>query len=381
MLLSLVLASIVGPVQDVAPVHQRVRTTDVARLPGGDLLVARSDGFIVAVDPATGEPSTRGAARAARLYPDVFATHPTAVYDLVLDPSGKLVAATSLAGRVSLWRVKTDHNGAFGYPGRYRDPEVVLNARPQIWRGSSGVAWSHDGEHLLTWTSPSRPERTGRTAMQLWSRAGEVVWTGPHVRWAAISPTLDLMAFVGHDGVHLFWPGEHDTILRLEGACHAAFSPDGSRLAVGGMGSHLWIIDVDSAGVLLDAALDVGDPFQENKFPTCMRWSPDGKWLGMTLGKGLIPVVIDPLDGRTVWSGGFHGGRMWAVFPVAWTPDNRLFYSWDGTYLVEPASGKKTVIAEDECAVFAPAGESAIFLVTDALERIELATLQRTWRK
>ncbi|MCP3919092.1 MAG: WD40 repeat domain-containing protein [bacterium] len=60
-------------------------------------------------------------------------------------------------------------------------------------------------------------------------------------------------------------------------------------LAVDGVGSHFWIVDVATGKVRLDRALDVRDPFQEFRFPTCMRWSPDGRWLGMSLGKGLIP--------------------------------------------------------------------------------------------
>lgn len=253
-----------------------------------------------------------------------------------------------------------------------RAPETRLTPTPDVWRGVADFAWSSTGSHLMT--------RSGE--VKLWNRAGELVWTGPRARAAAVSPVADLLAVLGEDEVWIGWPRDEGTTLRVVGATELAFSPDGKRLAIGGMGCHLWVHDLETGETLFDRTLDVRDPFQVTKFAADMHWSPDGRWLGIMLGKGVLPVVVDPTDGRLVWSGGFQGGRMDAVFPVAWTPDNRLVYGWDETYLIEPRSGRQRTLAQDERHRFLAIGDEAlVFITRDGLERIDLVTLGRDWSR
>jgi len=352
---------------------QNARPTTLALLPDGWLLVARQDGRLVLVDPGTGQSPEAGG---------VFAAHPAAVQGLSVDPRGEIVAASSGDGRIALWELRKDQSGRIQPPGPYAEPGAFVTPYPDRWRGGSGAHWSHDGGHFLTYRGVTRPDDAPTRPVKLWSRAGRHLWTGPPARAIAMSPTEDLMALLLVDELWLGWPGGDTIRIPVEGATDLAFSRDGARLAVGGMSVQLWVLDVESRRILLDRVIDVGDPMQDMRFPGCMTWSPDGRWLGMMLVKGTLPVVVAPTSGRTVWSGGFLGGRMWSVYPVAWTPDNRLVYGWEETFVVEPESGSSRPIAQDERHQFIALGEEAlVFLTREGLERIDLPSLRRRWRR
>lgn len=370
MLLTLSLAAAALAAQDGAPAPPPVRVTDVALLPDGDLLVAHDDGRILALDPATGQPAGEGTT--------VFAQHTEAVRALVVDPDGETVAARLASGDVAIWPRRSER----GHPDPDAAPLAVLAPaeRPSSF-GPPGLAWSHDGAHLATWAESARPDDAGPTQPQLWTRAGELIWTGPTARCATLSPSDDHLAYLTEDALHLTWPGTDEQRLPLRGATRVAFSPSGKQLAVGGLGCRLWIVDVERWTIALETTFDPRDAFQESKFPTSLRWSPNGAWVGMMLGKGCLPVVVDPRNGAVVWSGGFHGGRMWAVFPVAWTADDRLFYSWDPTVLIDPVSGEKATIAGRNEPVFAPANAEVFFVASEPLGCFDLATLERIWPK
>lgn len=69
----------------------RVRAMSMAVLTDGVVLVGRSDGEIVSIDPKTGATT------------DHFASHSASVTDLAIDPRGDFVAAASMDGRVAVW--------------------------------------------------------------------------------------------------------------------------------------------------------------------------------------------------------------------------------------------------------------------------------------
>ncbi len=73
--------------------------------------------------------------------------------------------------------------------------------------------------------------------------------------------------------------------LKLSSAVsRVAFSPDGKRLAATTAGNHLVVIDVATAAVVYDGALDR----PRNGYVVGVGWSPDGKWIWTSGVSGVI---------------------------------------------------------------------------------------------
>ena len=289
----------------------------VAAFSDEEFLVARADGDILVVDSRTGTGDSFFG----------FAEHPSSVEHLAVDPKGEYVAAAGKDGRVALWqRAVESAPGEAGVPGRFTSPDVLITADDVEWNSAVRVEWTQGGEYLMTF-APDWLHGEPRAPVQLWSREGESVWKGGRARWAVTSPTAPLVATVQRDEVLLFWPGEREQRITLEGALDSIdFSPDGARVVVGGTQDRLWILDAATGEELL--ATKIG--FMEGVLvahPTITRlhWSPTGDWIGGTVGKGCNAVLVDPATGKTKWSAGMLGARMWFVFDAYWSSDGQRF--------------------------------------------------------
>jgi WD40 repeat protein len=341
----------------------------VALLPDGAVLVGGSDGTVHVHDATTG------------LWQAEFARHAASVVRLAVDPRGELVAAVGLDGRVALWPLQEKVGSRLTYPGPFETPRAVIRPSPEPWLEPVEVEWASDGSHVVTWSfdwlhGPSP------TALQVWSRSGELRWTGPHARFVDLHPTRRCLAAVVDGSVWLGWPGEDLRRLDLAGAYDAVeFSPDGARLAVGGQ-DHLWLVDTLSGEVTRERRAGDLDPWQIHDWVLRLRWSPDGRHLGAVVGKGLNPAIVDGHDLSTVWAGGLLGGRMWSIFDVAWTPGGQLVTGFGDVRAIDPGTGKaRTLVtgAEWRQWVPLPGTGDVLLLAGGALHRIDPDTGALRW--
>jgi len=347
------------------------RPTAVALLPDGAVLVGLGDGYIQVLDVAKGLPG------------EIFAQHAAPLVRLAVDPRGELVAAVASDGRVALWRVRAPEGTrrAGLYPGQYVDPAAVLRPTPDPWIGVVQLEWSADGSHLATWSFDGL-HGPSPTTLQLWTREGELVWTGPHARLVDLHPTRRRLAAVEEDALLLGWPGEDLRRIELEGAHDAVeFSPDGARVAVGGR-DHVWLLDAETGAVLHERSATGLDPFGVAVWILRLRWSPDGKRLGVVVGKGLYPAILDGQDLSTVWAGGLFGARMWSIFDVTWTPAGELVTGFGAVCAVNPATGELRKLidkAEWRRWVPLPGSSEVLLLAGDTLRRFDPATGESRW--
>lgn len=349
--------------------------TCVAVLPEGRLLAGGPDGRIRAHDLESGRPLAGGAA--------VFARHAAAVIDLDVDPRGELVSASSMDGRVALWALRG--GGVvprLEYPGDFGEPVAVLTPTPQRWRGAVEVEWTPDGAHLVTWSfdwlhGPSP------TTVQVWTREGALVWTGPHARYVDVHPERRAIAAVLTDEVLLGWPGEGVKSIALPGASDCVeFSPDGARLVVGGRGFGMWILDAATGDVLVHRAVTEVDPWGVHEWIHRAHWSPDGKQLGVVAGKGLNPGIVLAEDLSAVWAGGFFGGQMWRIYDVAWTPHNELAVSFGNVSLVDPTKKTLRGLVERghlQTLVAVPGSQDVVLLAGGTVRRVDPASGKVRW--
>jgi hypothetical protein len=294
--------------------------TALARLDPKRCIVGDSGGRLTVLDDATG--------RSESDWAGWFAQHPAAIGSLAVDPRGELVAASSADGRVALWEVSVrDARGRVGFPGGFTAPSKTLRPGDELWDVAVEVAWSHDGAHLLTF-APNMLQGAPYAPAELFDRAGTRVFRADDARYAALSPTEPLLAVLRENELQLTWPGGRDQRIALEGARDAlGFSPDGKRVVVGGRDDRLWILDAATGDVRLASRIGLIERdllFAPNI--TRLRWSPDGAWIGASVGKGCHIVGIDPADGKLVWHSGLLGARMYLVFDVDWSADSSLLF-------------------------------------------------------
>jgi Tol biopolymer transport system component len=139
-----------------------------------------------------------------------------------------------------------------------------------------------------------------------------------------VPPRNGLIAVYGGDGLYLVDPaaGSAARVPRTEEAGDAAWSPDGTRLAV-----TLWGADDETSDVFTmkpdgsDRALVIRDASS----PT---WSPDGKWLAVVRehyseeGSGLGVVSVDGEEERVLLPRA--GAPPVPISAPAWSPDGKL---------------------------------------------------------
>lgn len=160
-------------------------------------------------------------------------------------------------------------------------------------------------------------------------------------RWNAVAIT--------RDGAHAAAGSETGNVAIVDGSSgesralkltsavnRVAFSPDGKRLAVTTAGNHVVVIDVATATVVYDGALDR----PRNGYVVGVGWSPDGKWIWTSGSSGVItrwsPGAAPLQDAMRVDG---------AVTDLGVTPGGRVVVGTDhGQLLVLDTSGG--VVAE-----------------------------------
>ncbi len=194
------------------------------------------------------------------------------------DPDGRRLISSSLDGTVRVWDVT----------GRPKQPECrPLQRGIGELSGGSGAALllSPDGRHLLSvftdktftvWEVPSLTESPRHPLPVRRFSCG------------ALAPDGKMAAFVATDGNVVFWhadTGQTNWFARpTTNACNrAAFSPDGTRLAIAGR-REVCVMDVASMTKLHRF------PFNEEIDVMCLAYSPDGQTLMAGLDYGLVKV-------------------------------------------------------------------------------------------
>jgi WD40 repeat protein len=314
------------------------------------------------------------------------------VYDIAFLEGGRTLASASLDQSVKLWDL-THVRG---------EPEVLTG---NVGRGSGGLAFSTDGRALASVsgnTVRSWDVHTGREHRPLEAPAE----APPGIFDIAISRDGRTLAAACHQtNQAILWDLETGRIRRRiphDSVGSLAFSPEGTILATGSLGSadtlKLWDADTGQPVSTLK-----GGPLNE----ACrVAFSPDGRTLASggfsgtvklwDVASGLnlavlpghtanVTTVTFSLDGRTLASGSWDGTvRVWdvadvnhpslrhtlvghaaLVWSVAFSPDATTLASAsaDGTVkLWEPATGRErcTLVGYDHpvrAVAFSPDGQ------------------------
>ncbi len=258
----------------------------LARAPDGTLLSGGDDGTVRRWDVAPDAPG-------AEVW-DVGRFS----YGLAFDPTGSRALLASWEGRVHV-----------------RD--AATGAELAAWDGHeiSAVAcdWSADGRLLATTGNDGRvvvwDAADGRRVHELADVEGQLVAV-------AFDPTSTRVAADDGEGVGVWsvddgarvagWPGR---------AWDVAWSPDGSRLAIGRRDGAVHVrplADADGGRALL--GLEV-----EGAGSACVAWSPDGALLAVGRDDGVLSVH-DASTGAVVARRSEHDG---AIQDLAFSPDGR----------------------------------------------------------
>ena len=336
MLTSILLLGLAAVAQepDEVPVPDPVTTLHACAFGPDRFLAARSDGSIWLLDGEDGispmevpgkkgEPNEKG----------LFARGDSPVSHLAASPDLKSVAVSRGLNRQQLWP---------DFESGGRETPILLqgesNADPELefefWLSFivTPIQWSHDGRYLLT----HRPH-----GVQWWSQEGKLLREFGPSTGVLFSPVENVAAIHSGDKLSLVRLDQEPIVVECNSSVGAMdFSPDGKRIAVGGKGSRLRIIEVATGRVLLSRAVDKVDTIFVRPpsafYFNDLRWSPDGKWIGISLGKGCLPAILSAETGVVEKAIPFSGGRMHEPFECSWTPDNRLVVGMGTTSVTDP---------------------------------------------
>jgi WD40 repeat protein len=184
------------------------------------------------------------------------------------------------------------------------------------------IAFSHDTELLAT---------TADNRLKLWSRAKKVLLheceaTSRDDTEIAFAPTGETLAYLATGSIILFdlAARKHIDAIKLEGASHLAWSPDGKTLVVS-VGRELCRVDVPRRKCTCR--------WRAHETPiVALAWSPDGKQLvSAAMNDGTLGVW-DASSGKDLLPA---RGHRWGIGSVALTPDGKQLFthSWDGTMI------------------------------------------------
>lgn len=350
---------------------------DLDLLPDGSLLVVTTESVALRLDAATGE----------ELGPFDALSEP--VDQVWLGPVSGALAWLAPGRRLHLRTSLDSEPISFEYPSPTEDPEAWVRL---------ALEWSHDATHVVTsgdaffLADPVAPPR-------IWTAAGDLVWTGPPAREVDVHPRRNELCAVFADGLAVGWPAEGPdprlARIELDGVVLTAqYAPDGRSIAVGGrrVGEDgrgtalLWVLDAESREVRYEREVRGVDPMGLKDWLQCVRWSPDGAHLGISLGKGFAPGILRASDGELVWSGGFRGGRMWELFDVSWTGAGQLVCWWPKTSIVGPGAEGAALELDGTLAprllVGLPGGDEIVFRTDTSprqLVRIDPRTGDERW--
>jgi WD40 repeat protein/DNA-binding SARP family transcriptional activator len=254
------------------------------------------------------------------------------VFRLAVSPDDRLIAAVRLDGSVRVWDMATGHD-AFtvdagpalapfmdvswssdgdllvvvandGHTGRAtivdRTGHVVAVRQEETGIALAGGSFTPDGDHLFTTRLPTEPPNEGQGEIVTWNwhdGAVEQILDVPALD-AYPSPTGDLIATLAptnsrSDTVELWDPATGERVAVLEGSAGSvlgvAFSPDGTRLATGGIDGAVTIWDTASGEQLLVLR-------GHYNFAASVAFSPDGSQLASVGAEGVVRIWALDLD-------------------------------------------------------------------------------------
>ncbi|MEM9380924.1 MAG: hypothetical protein AAGB93_13305 [Planctomycetota bacterium] len=283
-----------------------------------------------------------------------------------------------------------------------RRPDVAFVAHRSDRWSPSVLQWTGDGEHLVTWGEQSY-HQPPTTPPQIWTADGELVWTGPAACDASLHATEDRLAFVRADEVSIGWPGSGFESIELPGAFGGIeHDPSGERIAVGGRSAviggeeghglldrhtgrpTLRILDGGTGRVTLEVDLSEVGVLGLANWLHRLSWSPDGRHVGVSVGKGHNPGVASIEDGSIVLQVPSGSGQMWRTFPVGWA-GNDLFLpgAWiDGLVPIDAPEERVEGFLCGGAKGLALRGSShVLLLLDDGLARFDPAAREVVWKR
>jgi hypothetical protein len=272
-----------------------------------------------------------------------LAGHTGQVISVACSQDGRLVLSGAADGTVRLWEPAKGQDGEqiLTSGGELRGVGLSPDGRHAAAAGAEGVwRWDLDGGKV-----PARLARTPAVSLQMTADGRQVVTAGAHgplaawsmedgellgrdsspswgaIRWAALVPGKDVIAFVAEDGASVrLWDvrekKEPDRPVRSKlTMTTAALTPDGLTIAVAG----------EKQAQLLDLKTgQVGMAFRGHMGKvTCLAVSPDARFL-LT---GSEDRTVRLWDVRTGCELRRFTGHTDAVACVAFAPDGRLALS------------------------------------------------------
>ena len=192
---------------------------------------------------------------------------------LEFSPDSRLLAAVAADGYAFIWNAN--------------DGKLVRRWRAHPWVAAS-LAWSPDGQTLLTGANPRLSHAGGLTISSInrvsVSFGGQGTMTGDagtdaHPMKLKVDAKDDLTINGQTDRSLRLWNVQSGQLLRQweskTGICSAQFSPDGREIAVG---THGQALIMEAATLKIKRRLPMPD---YPKWPASIAWSPDGKTLAV----------------------------------------------------------------------------------------------------
>ena len=346
----LILALSAAPAPPEAPQGERI--LDVDLLPDGSVLVIHAgDGRMTRHDAATG----------AELDPFLTAE------DLAGARSATVHEGTSTIAWFGLDDVVRIQALEGGLPAEGSEPATFPLAGPVRLGFWPRIEWTHDGQHLVTWGDPFF-FASSNEPIRVWTREGENVWEGGAAQDLELHPTRNVIFAATSAGLLRGWPEEEGDARRHPAADGASpsesppsgfhlvdlgapvgavgVSPDGTEIAVGLSrerdesprlrAPHVLVRAAADGSALREASVRWIDRMGIKERVECLEYSPDGAFIGVSIGKGTAvgAVHADSLD--IAWTGDFRGGRMNESFDVSWTGTGHLVSPWPVGWIADP---------------------------------------------